>query len=97
VTYYHIKPNQGDAFWKDFRDNLKPVYEAAKKEGWIVDYKVWTNLTTDSPDDWGVAVGLMYPNWAAIDQTDAKAATLTAPRIRISSRYGRTPTRTFLS
>jgi len=36
VTYYHIKPGQGEAFWKDFRENLKPVYEAAKKEGWFV-------------------------------------------------------------
>ena len=23
VTYYHIKPGQGEAFWKDFRENLK--------------------------------------------------------------------------
>ncbi len=76
VTYYHIKPGQGDAFWKDFRENLRPVYDAAKKEGWITDYKVWTNVTADSPNDWDVAVGLLYPNYAAIDQIDAKAATL---------------------
>lgn len=76
VTYYHIKPGQSEVFWKDFRENLKPVYEAAKKEGWFVDYKVWVNVTTDRPDDWDVAVGLLYPNWAAMDQVDAKAATL---------------------
>ena len=28
VSYYHIKPGQGDAFWKDFRENSKPVYES---------------------------------------------------------------------
>lgn len=78
VTYFHIKPGQGDAFWKDFRENVKPVYEAVKKEGMISDYKVWTNVTTDSPNDWDVAVGLMYPNWAALDQLDAKAATIAA-------------------
>lgn len=78
VTYYHIKPGQGDAFWKDFRDNLKPVYEAVKKEGMISDYKVWYNLTTDQPDDWDVAVGLLYPNYAALDQIDARAATISA-------------------
>ena len=78
VTYYHIKPGQGEAFWKDFRENLKPVYDAVKKEGWITDYKVWGNVTTDSPGDWDVAVGLMYPNWAALDQLDAKAATVSA-------------------
>jgi len=76
VTYYHLKPGQGDAFWKDFRENLKPVYDSLKKEGLISDYKVWLNVTTDSPGDWDVAVGLMLPNYAAIDQLDAKAATI---------------------
>jgi hypothetical protein len=76
VTYYHIKPGQGDAFWKDFRENLKPVYDEVKKEGMISDYKVWTNVTTDGPSDWDVAIGLMFPNWAALDQIDAKAATI---------------------
>jgi hypothetical protein len=78
VNYFHIKPGQGDAFWKDFRENLKPVYDAAKKEGILSDYKVWTNVTTDGPNDWDVAIGLMYPNWAAFDQADAKAATIAA-------------------
>jgi hypothetical protein len=76
VTYYHLKPGQADAFWKDFRENLKPVYDAVKKEGWLTDYKVWTNVTTDSPSDWDIAVGLLFPNWAALDQIDAKAATI---------------------
>ncbi len=52
------------------------MYEAVKKEGMISDYKVWYNLTTDSPNDWDVAVGLLLPNYAAMDQIDAKAATL---------------------
>jgi hypothetical protein len=78
VTYYHIKSGQGEAFWKDFRENLKPVYESLKKEGLIVDYKAWINVTTDHPDDWDVAVGLMVANYAAIDQLDAKAATSVA-------------------
>lgn len=78
VTYYHIKPGQGEAFWKDFREAIKPVYEALKKEGMLTDYKVWTNVTTEHPDDWDVAVGLMLPNYAAIDQLDAKAATIVA-------------------
>jgi hypothetical protein len=78
VTYYHIKPGQGEAFWKDFRENLKPVYESLKKEGLITDYKAWINVTTDHPDDWDVAVGLMVANYAAIDQLDAKAATSVA-------------------
>jgi hypothetical protein len=78
VTYYNIKPGQGDAFWKDFRENLRPVYEALKKEGMISDYKVWYNLTADRPNDWDVAVGLLFPNYAALDEVDAKAATISA-------------------
>jgi hypothetical protein len=78
VTYYHIKPGQGEAFWKDFRENLKPVYESVKKEGLLSDYKVWLNVVTDHPDDWDVAVGLLFPNYAALDQIDAKAATISA-------------------
>ena len=78
VVYYRLKPGQGEAFWKDFRENLKPSYEAVKKEGIITDYKVWTNVTTDNPQDWDVALGLMFPNWAALDQADAKAATIFA-------------------
>jgi hypothetical protein len=78
VTYYRLKPGQGEAFWKDIRENLKPVYDSLKKEGMITDYKVWTNVTTDSPGDWDVAVGLMVANYAAIDQLDAKAATIIA-------------------
>jgi len=82
VTYYHIKSGQGEAFWKDFRENLKPVYESLKKEGLISDYKVWTNATTDSANDWDVAVGLMFANYAAIDQLDAKGATI------VTKHYG---------
>jgi len=48
----------------------------AKKQGLLSDYKVWNNVTTDGPDDWDVAVATVYPNFAAIDQIDAKAATI---------------------
>ncbi len=78
VVYYHIKPGQGEAFWKDFRENLRPTYEALKTEGIISGYKLWTNVTTDGPNDWDVALGLMFPNWAALDQGDAKATTIIA-------------------
>ncbi len=76
VNYYSIKPGQSDAFWKDFRENLKPVYDDFKKEGWITDFKVWTNPTLDHPGDWDVAVGISYANWAALDELDGKAATV---------------------
>jgi len=76
VTYYHLKPGQGDAFWKDFRENLKPLFEAYKKEGFITDYKAWTNLTADGPNDWDIALGILFPNYAALEQIDAKATAI---------------------
>ena len=78
VVYFQIKPGQGEPFWKDFRENLRPSYEALKKEGIINEYKVWTNVTTDGPHDWDICFATMVPNWATIDQLDAKAATLVA-------------------
>ena len=76
VNYYSIKPGQGDAFWKDFRENLKPIYDEAKKAGYILEYKAFVNPVVDHPHDWDVAVGLLYPNWAAFDQLDTKGASI---------------------
>jgi hypothetical protein len=78
VVYYHIKPGQGEAFWKDIREHLKPIYADLKKEGLISDFKMWLNDTTDHPGDWDVALGILYPNYAALDGLDAKGATIVA-------------------
>ena len=78
VTYVHINPGQGDAFWKDVHDNLKPIWEGQKQAGIISDYKLWVNPTTDNPQDWSVAVGVLYANWAALDTADSKGATISA-------------------
>ena len=74
MTYYHIKSGQGDAFWKNFRENTKPIFEEFKKAGLISDYKVFTNPVTDHPGDWNVAISISYPNYAALDQLAAKGA-----------------------
>ncbi len=76
VTYYSVKPGEGDAFWKDWRENIKPLYEEFKKAGYITEYKAFVNPTIDHPHDWDVAVALLYPNYAALDQLDNKGATI---------------------
>jgi hypothetical protein len=76
VTYYHIKPGQADAFWKDFRENTKPIFEEFKKAGLILEYKTFTNPVTDHPNDWNVAISVSYPNFAALDQLAAKGASI---------------------
>jgi ABC-type sugar transport system substrate-binding protein len=76
VTYMHVKPGMGDVFWNDFRQHIKPVLDEQKKAGLISDYKAFTNPVTNSPNDWDVALGVLYSNWAALDQIDAKAASI---------------------
>ncbi len=76
VTYFRIKPAQGDAFWNDVRQHGKPVLDEQKKQGLIVDYKFYTNPVLNQPGDWDVAVATLYPNWAAIDQLAAKGFTI---------------------
>src|SRR5215472_2007877 len=44
ATYFHLKPGMSDAFWKDFREHGKPVLDEFKKQGFISDYKLFTNL-----------------------------------------------------
>lgn len=76
VTYVHINAGMGDAFWKDVHDNLKPIWDGQKQAGIISDYKLYTNATTDNPDDWSIAVAILYANWAALDAADNKGATV---------------------
>jgi hypothetical protein len=76
VTYFHIKSAQTDVFWNDVRQHGKPVLEEQKKQGLISDYKFYTNPVLNNPGDWDVAVAILYPNWAAIDQLAAKAFTI---------------------
>lgn len=76
VNYIQIKSGQGDAFWNDFRQHVKPVLDEDKKQGLITDYKLYTNPVQDSPKDWNVALAILYPNWAALDQFAAKGATI---------------------
>jgi hypothetical protein len=76
VTYFHLKPGMGDVFWNDFRQHIKPVLDEQKKQGLISDYKAFTNPTTNQPGDWDIAIGVLYANWAALDQIDAKAASI---------------------
>ena len=82
VVYYHVKPGMADAFWKDFKENVKPLLDEFKKQGWISDYKMWTNATADNANDWDIALGLLFPNWAALDQLDAKSASV------VTKHYG---------
>ena len=67
VSLYKVKPGKMPEVMADLRQNFKVVNDEYKKQGLIVDYKVYTNSTTDSPGDWDIAVATAYKNWAALD------------------------------
>ena len=77
VTLVKIKPGHGDPFWADIRQHLKPIYDEYKRQGLLTDYSFSTKSTTESPDDWNVAVTLTYPNWAALDTFTSRTEPIT--------------------
>ena len=77
VTLVDIKPGKGPDFWRDVRQNLKPIWEEYKKAGIIVDYSVSLKSTLDEPGDWDVAFAIEYKNWAALDGLAAKTDPIT--------------------
>jgi hypothetical protein len=76
VIYVNVKPGMGDKYWSDLGQNFKPVYDEFKKQGWVVDYKFYTNPVTEHPDDWNVAIAIEYKNWTTIDEMAEKATTI---------------------
>lgn len=76
VNYVHIKTGMGDQYWNDVNHNFKPLYDEFKKQGWIVDYKFYTNPVTEHPDDWDVAIAIEYKNWGTLDEMSEKATTI---------------------
>ena len=76
VSYISIKPGMSDKYWNDLSQNFKPIYDEFKKQGWVVDYKFYTNPVAEHPDDWDIAIAIEYKNWGTIDEMAEKATTL---------------------
>jgi hypothetical protein len=76
VIYIDVKAGQGDAFWTDLRQNFRPIYDEFKKQGWVVDYKFYTNPEIEHPDDWSVAIAIEYKNWGTLDEMAEKATAI---------------------
>jgi hypothetical protein len=72
VTLIRVKPTQMDAYLTTLRSSTKTLYDEMKKEGLIQDYKVFFNTTKHDPQDWDMAIGVQYKNFAALDGLTAK-------------------------
>jgi hypothetical protein len=72
VQLIRVKPTQMDAYLTSLRQSTKPLIEEQKKQGMIVDYKVFLKETKNTPEDWDICVAIEYKNHAAMDGLAAK-------------------------
>ena len=77
VALVKIKPGKNTDFWMDMRKNLKPTYEAYKRDKIITDYAVYLKSTVENEGDWNVAISIQYPNFAALDGLAARTDPVT--------------------
>ena len=72
VTLIRVKPAQFDAYLTNLQQGAKMAYEEAKRQNAIMDYKVFIKQTKDNPQDWDIAIALLYRNHAQMDGFAAK-------------------------
>lgn len=72
VQLIRVKPNQMDAYLNSLRQSSKPLIEEEKRQGVIMDYKIFLKETKANPEDWDIAVAIEYKNHAALDGLAAK-------------------------
>ena len=77
VSLYKVKPGKMNDVLMDLRQNFRVVNEEYKKQGLIVDYKLYFNSTTDGPNDWDLAISTGFKNWAALDTFPQQADAIT--------------------
>ena len=77
VSTYKVKPGKMNDVLMDLRKNFRVVNEEYKRQGVILDYRIYFNSTTDGPSDWDFAIATAYKNWAALDTLGPQADTVT--------------------
>jgi len=76
VSLIRVHPNQMDTYLSSLQEKAKPLYEEAKRQGAILDYKVFLNTSQHDLQDWHIAIGVEYKNFAAMDGLTAKMEAL---------------------
>lgn len=72
IQLIRVKPTQMDAYLASLRQSTKPLIEEMKKQGTIMDYKIFLKETKANPEDWDICVALDNKNHAAMDGLTAK-------------------------
>src|SRR5579863_4817778 len=72
VSLVRVKPNQMDAYLTSLRQSSKPLLDEEKRQGMIIDYKIFLKETKNNPEDWDLCLAVEYKNHAAMDGLAAK-------------------------
>lgn len=72
VSLVRVKPTQMDAYLTSLRQSSKPLLDEEKRQGIIVDYKIFLKETKNNPEDWDLCLAVEYKNHAAMDGLAAK-------------------------
>jgi hypothetical protein len=72
VSLIRVKPTQMDAYLTSLRQSSKPLLEEQKRQGMIMDYKIFLKETKNNPEDWDLCLAVEYKNHAAMDGLAAK-------------------------
>ena len=72
VTLVRVKPTRMDEYLTSLRQSSKPLLEEEKRQGVIMDYKIFLKETKSNPEDWDLCLAVEYKNHAAMDGLAAK-------------------------
>ena len=72
VSLVRVKPTHLDEYLTSMRQVSKGFIEEEKRQGLIVDYKIFLKETKTSQQDWDVCIAVEYKNHAALDGLDSK-------------------------
>jgi hypothetical protein len=72
VSLVRVKPTHLDEYLTSMRQVSKGFIEEEKRQGLIVDYKIFLKETKTGPQDWDVCIAVEYKNHAALDGLDSK-------------------------
>lgn len=72
VSTIKIKPTHEEEYLTQLQHGFKVFAEEMKREGLILDYKVFFKADQSGPNDWDMCTVLIFKNHAALDGLAAK-------------------------
>lgn len=72
VSLVRVKPTHFDEYLTSLRQASKPFLEEEKRQGLILDYKIFLKETRSNPQDWDLCLAIEFKNHAAMDGLGSK-------------------------